>query len=91
MLYIIYTSKKVSSIFLNHTINHIINKYNDNIISISNIIIMIGEVEDIIRFLSNIIPNWLEIVDNPEGNILRMNKQKPISEVRNDLIEYFYK
>jgi hypothetical protein len=52
---------------------------------------MAGELEAMIRFLAQIMPNWLTIADNPEGQILRMKRQESLDNIRELLRNHFNK
>jgi hypothetical protein len=63
----LYANKKVSSIFLSQVVTHLMKKSTDKLYSME-------ELDLMIRGLVDILPQWLSLVDNHEGPILRISK-----------------
>ncbi|CAD8175030.1 unnamed protein product [Paramecium pentaurelia] len=78
MLHQYYQQRDVSNMFLNNVLKYI---HDHN----SNVLMSIEQIKTIIMNLIQTIENWLQLIDNPGGQILRLNKEKDIPNIINQL------
>lgn len=73
-----YTVRGVSNMFLVNALDFIHS-------SSVSLILSRAEIADLLRKLAEIAPEWIKILENPQGQLLRLNKEYPIFRVFADI------
>lgn len=76
-----YKLRAVSNMFLKNVVSHL-NKSSEFDLSSND------EIFQFINFVSKIVPEFLQLVDNQSGLILRLNHQIPLFDVNRKIRQY---